>query len=106
MAAGGEIIEFGRFRLHRRNRTLQADGQELDLGVRAISSVTRGIHFPRIEFSRIEVFGRAATAQTEVVASNRRDHECGVALGADIVEVLAAAERSAAQGCPVSTVSR
>ena len=36
MSAGGEIIEFGRFRLHRRNRTLQADGQELDLGARAI----------------------------------------------------------------------
>jgi DNA-binding winged helix-turn-helix (wHTH) protein len=36
MSAGGDIIEFGRFRLHRRNGTLQADGQNLDLGVRAI----------------------------------------------------------------------
>jgi hypothetical protein len=70
------------------------------------SSATRDIDFPRVEFSRIEVFGRAATALTEVVASNRRDHECGVALGADIVEALAAAERSAAQGRPVSTLSR
>src|SRR6201996_9419449 len=36
MSAGGDIIEFGRFRLHRRNRALLADGQKLDLGVRAI----------------------------------------------------------------------
>jgi DNA-binding winged helix-turn-helix (wHTH) protein len=36
MSAGGEIIEFGRFRLHRRNRTLLADGLKLDLGARAI----------------------------------------------------------------------
>ena len=36
MSAGGDIIEFGRFRLHRRNRTLLADGQKLDLGARAI----------------------------------------------------------------------
>jgi predicted dehydrogenase len=64
-------------------------------------SATRDIDFPRAEFSRIEVFSRAATALTEVVASNRRDHECGVALGADIVEILAAAERSAAQGSVV-----
>jgi predicted ATPase/DNA-binding winged helix-turn-helix (wHTH) protein len=36
MSAGGDIIEFGRFRLHRRNRMLLADGQKLDLGGRAI----------------------------------------------------------------------
>src|SRR6202012_4352983 len=30
------IIEFGRFRLHRRERTLLADGLKLDLGARAI----------------------------------------------------------------------
>jgi predicted ATPase/DNA-binding winged helix-turn-helix (wHTH) protein len=36
MSAGGEIIEFGRFRLQRRNRTLLADGQKLDLGARAV----------------------------------------------------------------------
>jgi predicted dehydrogenase len=70
------------------------------------SSATRDFDFPRIEFSRIEVFGRAAAALTEVVASNRRDHECGVALGAEIVEVLAAVEHSAAQGGPVSILSR
>ncbi len=36
MFGDGDIIEFGRFRLHRRNRTLLADGLELDLGARAI----------------------------------------------------------------------
>src|ERR1700726_4450158 len=36
MSADGNIIEFGRFRLHRRDRTLLADGLKLDLGVRAI----------------------------------------------------------------------
>ncbi|MGD0109364.1 MAG: winged helix-turn-helix domain-containing protein [Rhodopila sp.] len=36
MSAGGDIIEFGRFRLYRRDRRLLADGQGLDLGVRAI----------------------------------------------------------------------
>jgi hypothetical protein len=30
------IIEFGRFRLYRRERTLLADGLKLDLGARAI----------------------------------------------------------------------
>jgi DNA-binding winged helix-turn-helix (wHTH) protein len=35
-SADGDMIEFGRFRLHRRDRTLLADGQKLDLGVRAI----------------------------------------------------------------------
>ena len=29
-------MDFGRLRLHRRNRTLQADDPELDLGARAI----------------------------------------------------------------------
>jgi DNA-binding winged helix-turn-helix (wHTH) protein len=36
MSADGDIIEFGRFRLHRRHGRLLADGQELDLGARAI----------------------------------------------------------------------
>ncbi len=36
LSADGEIIEFGRFRLHRRERTLLADGLKLDLGARAI----------------------------------------------------------------------
>jgi predicted ATPase/DNA-binding winged helix-turn-helix (wHTH) protein len=36
VSAGGDIIEFGRFQLHRRSRTLLADGQKLDLGTRAI----------------------------------------------------------------------
>jgi predicted ATPase/DNA-binding winged helix-turn-helix (wHTH) protein len=36
MSAVGDIIEFGRFQLHRRNRTLLADGQKLNLGARAI----------------------------------------------------------------------
>ena len=36
MFGDGDIIEFGQFRLHRRNRTLLADGLELDLGARAI----------------------------------------------------------------------
>jgi predicted ATPase/DNA-binding winged helix-turn-helix (wHTH) protein len=36
MSADSEIIEFGRFRLHRRHGRLLADGQELDLGARAI----------------------------------------------------------------------
>ncbi len=35
MAADGEIVEFGRFRLHRRDRTLLADGVELEVGARA-----------------------------------------------------------------------
>ena len=36
MFGDGDIIEFGRFRLHRRDRTLLADGLKLDLGARAI----------------------------------------------------------------------
>jgi predicted ATPase/DNA-binding winged helix-turn-helix (wHTH) protein len=36
VSAGGDIIEFGRFQVHRRNRTLLADGQKLDLGARAV----------------------------------------------------------------------
>jgi DNA-binding winged helix-turn-helix (wHTH) protein len=36
LSADGDIIEFGRFRLHRRERTLLADGLKLDLGARAI----------------------------------------------------------------------
>ncbi|MEA2768661.1 MAG: hypothetical protein QOD93_1623, partial [Acetobacteraceae bacterium] len=36
MSAVGDIIEFGRFQLHRRNRTLLADGQKVNLGARAI----------------------------------------------------------------------
>jgi DNA-binding winged helix-turn-helix (wHTH) protein len=36
MLADGDIIEFGRFRLHRYDRTLLADGLKLDLGARAI----------------------------------------------------------------------
>jgi DNA-binding winged helix-turn-helix (wHTH) protein len=36
MSASGDIIEFGHFRLHRRDRRLLADGQELDVGARAI----------------------------------------------------------------------
>src|ERR1700761_1082013 len=36
MSAGDDIIEFGRFQLHRRDLTLLADGQKLDLGARAI----------------------------------------------------------------------
>ena len=36
MAADSDIVEFGRFRLHRRDRTLLADGLELDLGARAV----------------------------------------------------------------------
>jgi predicted dehydrogenase len=70
------------------------------------TSATRQIDFPRVEYSRIEVFGRAVTALIEVVASNRRDHACGLELGANIVEILAAAKLSAAQGCPISTLSR
>jgi hypothetical protein len=37
MSADGDIIEFGRFRLHRRDRTLLANGLKPDLGVRAIA---------------------------------------------------------------------
>jgi len=36
MFGDSDIIEFGRFRLHRRDRTLLADGLELDLGARAV----------------------------------------------------------------------
>ncbi len=35
MSADGDIIEFGRFRLHRSDRTLLADGLKRDLGARA-----------------------------------------------------------------------
>jgi hypothetical protein len=36
LSADSDIIEFGRFRLHRRDRVLWADGQKLDLGTRAV----------------------------------------------------------------------
>ena len=36
MAADSDFIEFGRFRVHRRDRMLLADGSSLDLGARAI----------------------------------------------------------------------
>jgi DNA-binding winged helix-turn-helix (wHTH) protein len=36
LSADSDIIEFGRFRLHRRDRVLLADSEKLDLGARAI----------------------------------------------------------------------
>jgi predicted ATPase/DNA-binding winged helix-turn-helix (wHTH) protein len=36
VSGDSDVIEFGRFRVHRRNQTLLADGLELDLGARAV----------------------------------------------------------------------
>ena len=55
---GGEIIEFGRFRLHRRERTLLADGLKLDLGARAVEVLLALINAGGTMLSKHELLTR------------------------------------------------
>src|SRR5580693_6741318 len=58
LSADGDIIEFGRFRLHRRERTLLADGLKLDLGARSIDVLLALIDAGGTMLSKHELLSR------------------------------------------------
>ncbi len=58
VSGNGDIIEFGRFRLHRRDRTLLADGVELELGARAIDVLLALIDAGGAMLSKDELLSR------------------------------------------------
>jgi predicted ATPase/DNA-binding winged helix-turn-helix (wHTH) protein len=58
LSAGGDIIEFGRFRLHRCKRTLLADGLKLDVGTRAVEVLLALIDAGGTMLSKHELLSR------------------------------------------------
>ena len=58
VSGNGDIIEFGRFRLRRRDRTLLADGVKLDLGARAIDVLLALIDAGETMLSKDELLSR------------------------------------------------
>jgi DNA-binding winged helix-turn-helix (wHTH) protein len=89
MSADGDIIEFGWFRLHRRDRTLLADGQKLDLGGRAIE-----VLLALIEVTKDELLDRAWSGVVIVEENNLHVQICTLrrALSAD-ADLVAAVPR-------------
>jgi len=55
---------------------------------------TRDLLLPNPELARVHAFGHAAARLITNIVSGQRDDECGVRLGADIVDLLAQAEQS------------
>jgi len=56
-------------------------------------SATRDLLLPSPELARVDAFSRVAARLITNIVSGRRDEECSVRLGADIVDLLAEAER-------------
>jgi predicted dehydrogenase len=66
------------------------------------ASASRSIALPEPAFSRVEVFGRAVTALTEAIQSGRRELDCGLALGREVVDWLQKAQSSQRLGQKVA----